>query len=160
MIGCLLRRTVGFALVWWVAAEGNPVTWPLALIAVAAAVTVSLHLLPPDRFASPPLSALAGFGLFFIRQSFWGGLQVSRLALQRRPQLHPAVIAVPLTLPRGMPRILLTGTLGMMPGTLGVRLEDRFLYLHVLDHHLPITEETEQLAAHIARLSGVPYERI
>lgn len=159
MTGCLLRRTIGFSLVWWGAAEGNLATWPLAVLAVTAAVVVSLRLLPPGKFSVPPVSALAGFGFFFIRQSFRGGLQVSWLALQRRPQLHPAVLAVPLTLPPGLPRMLLTGTLGLMPGTLGVRLEDTFLYLHVLDRRMPIAEETEQLAAHIARLCGVAHAR-
>lgn len=159
MTGCLVRRTIGFSLVWWGAAEGNLATWPLALVGVAAAVVVSLRLLPPGKFSVPPLSALLRFILFFISQSFRGGVQVSRLALQRRPQLHPAVLAVPLTLPPGLPRMLLTGTLGLMPGTLGVRLEDTFLYLHVLDRRMPIAEETEQLAAHIARLFGVPYEQ-
>jgi len=64
-----------------------------------------------------------------------------------------------LTLPQGLPRMLLTGTLGLMPGTLGVRLELDLLHLHVLDRGMPITEEVEQLAAHIARLFGVPHVR-
>lgn len=159
MIGCLLRRTVGFALVWWVAAEGNLAAWPLAVLAIAAAVAVSLRLLPPGRFSALPLAALLRFIFFFIRQSFRGGVQVSWLALQHRPQLQPTILALPVHLPQGMPRMLLTGTLGLMPGTLGVRLEKDLLHLHVLDHRMPITEETEQLAAHIARLCGVPYER-
>jgi len=159
MIGCLVRRTAGFALIWWGAAEGSLAAWPLAVLAVAAAVIVSLRLLPPGRFSPPPITALTGFAYFFIRQSFRGGVQVSRLAFQRRPRLHPAVLAVPLTLPQGLPRMLLTGTLGLMPGTLGVRLELDLLHLHVLDRGMPITEEVEQLAAHIARLFGVPHVR-
>lgn len=159
MIVSILRRTVGFALVWWVVSEGSLINWPLALIAVAAAVTVSLRLLPPGRFSALPIPALLRFIFFFIRQSLWGGVQVSRLALQINPQLHPAILTIPLTLPQGMPRMLLTGTLGLMPGTLGVRLEEDLLYLHVLDLRMPIAEETEQLAVHIGRLFGVQYEQ-
>ena len=159
MTGCLVRRTIGFSLVWWGAAEGSLAAWPLAVLAVTAAVAVSLRLLPPGRFAVPPVASLLRFILFFISQSFRGGVQVSRLALQRHPQLHPAILALPVSLPPGLPRMLLTGTLGLMPGTLGVRLEDTFLYLHVLDRRMPIAEETEHLAAHIARLFGVPYEQ-
>ena len=154
-IASLLRRTVGFALVWGIAAEGSLNVWPLAAIAVATAVAVSLRLLPPGRTSTISVAGLAGFLGYFIKQSVLGGIQVARLALQRRPQLQPAILAVPLTLPPGLPRILLTGTLGLMPGTLGVRLEDELLHLHVLDRGMPITEEAEQLATHIDRLFGV-----
>lgn len=154
-IACLLRRTVSFALFWWIAAEGSLIAWPMAAIAVAASVAVSLRLLPPGKTSTISMVGLVGFLGYFIKQSVLGGMQVARLALQRRPQLHPAILAVPLTLPPGLPRMLLTGTLGLMPGTLGVRLEDELLHLHVLDCGMPITEEAEQLAAHIARLFGV-----
>ncbi|MDK9719025.1 MAG: Na+/H+ antiporter subunit E [Trichlorobacter sp.] len=155
MIGCLLRRTVGFALVWWVATEGNFTAWPLAVIAVAVTVAVSLRLLPPGSTPGLSLSGMAGFVGYFFRQSIRGGFQVSRLALQRQLQLRPAILELPVTLPTGLPRLLLIATLGLMPGTLGVRLEDDLLYLHVLDTGLPVVEETAQLSGHIARMLGV-----
>lgn len=91
-IACLLRRTLGFALIWWIAAEGSLTAWPLAAIAVASTVTVSLQLLPPGKTSTISLVGLLGFLGYFIRQSVLGGVQVARLALQCRPQLHPAIL--------------------------------------------------------------------
>jgi len=56
----------------------------------------------------------------------------------------------------GAPRILLTYTLSLMPGTLGVELCDDRLRLHVLHQDLPVVEEARALERHIAALFGVP----
>jgi hypothetical protein len=42
-----------------------------------------------------------------------------------------------------------------MPGTVGVRLDDARLRLHVLDARLPVAEEARKLETLIARLFGV-----
>lgn len=159
MTGYLLRRTVGFALVWLIAAEGSLASWPLAAIAVAAAVAVSLRLQPPGKTATINLIGLLGFLGYFIKQSVLGGVQVARLALQLRMQFQPTMVTLPLTLPPGLPRLLFSAILGLMPGSVGVRLEEDQLYLHLLDRQLPLADEADQLAAHIARLFGVRHER-
>ena len=156
MITSLIRRTTIFAVCWWIAVEGNLAVWPLALVGIGGATAVSLRLLPPSATPALSLRGLLLFTGFFVRQSLFGGLQVARLALQRRPCLDPALIELPLTLPPGLPRLLFTATLGLMPGTLGVRLGTTSLHVHVLDASLPIGREADILSGHIARLFGVP----
>ena len=155
MILSLLRRASIFAVCWWIAVEGNLAVWPLALVGIGGTATVSLMLLPPSRTPVISLPGLLFFAGFFIRQSLLGGVQVARLALQRRPRLDPVLIELPLDLPPGMPRLLFTATLGLMPGTLGVRLGTESLHVHVLDASLPIGREADILSGHIARLFGV-----
>ena len=65
------------------------------------------------------------------------------------------LLELKLALPAGVPRILMLNTLGLMPGTLGVRLDGDRLKVHVLDERLPVAAEARALEAHIARLFGV-----
>lgn len=145
-----LRRAGIFALFWLVAAEGNLNAWPLALAGVAGATAASLWLLPAKTL--PPISAggLLRFLAWFVRQSLAGGWQVALLALQPRQALRPALIEVPLTLPPGLPRLLFTAALSLMPGTLGVRLQGDTLLVHVLDREQPLADDAARLADRVA----------
>lgn len=155
MIASLLRRSTLFAIVWWTAAEGSLAAWPLALVGIAGATLASLWMLPPGATPRLSIGGLFAFLGYFIRQSLAGGWQVARLACRPRMDLDPGLLELPLKLPPGLPRLLFTATLGLMPGTLGVRLGEQTLFIHVLDRQLPVAEEAAALAGHIARLLKV-----
>lgn len=148
----VLLRAGGFALLWLMAAEGNTSAWPLALVAIAGATAASLWLLPPKLL--PPISpgGLFRFLVWFVYQSLTGGFQVAWLAVQPRLNLRPALIELPLTLPPGLPRLLFTAALSLMPGTLGVRLYGDTLLVHVLDRQQPL--QAEELAERVAAVFG------
>jgi multicomponent Na+:H+ antiporter subunit E len=152
MTASTLRRATLFALLWLIASEGNPAAWPLALAGIAGATVASLWLLPAKVL--PPISpaGLARFLVWFIHQSLAGGIQVAWLALQPRPALRPALIELPLTLPPGLPRLLFTAALSLMPGTLGVRLQGNTLLVHVLDRQQPV--QAGELAERVAAVFG------
>jgi multicomponent Na+:H+ antiporter subunit E len=154
MTGALILRGLGFAALWWVLAEGRTEAWWLGLAATAAATAASVAVLPPRRGAFH-LPAAAGFVGYFLWQSVRGGAQVAAMALRPRLDLRPALVELPLALPPGAPRVLITAALGLMPGTVGVRLEGERLRVHVLDERLPVMEEARKLEARIARLFGV-----
>lgn len=147
----VLIRGAGFAFLWWVLAEGRPQAWGLALAAVVAGVLLSVRLLPPRREGISLLGLLA-FAAYFLRHSVEGGLQVAAMALAPRPDLAPQLLEVPLRLPPGAPRVLMTVAIGLMPGTLGVCLEGDHLRLHVLDARLPAAAGAEALQARIERI--------
>lgn len=155
MMGSLLRRILLFALAWWIVAEGSLDAWPLACVGIGVATAASFRLLPPASMPNISLAGLLVFLGYFIGQSLLGGFQVARLALQTRPLLRPALLELPLTLPAGLPRLLFTATLGLMPGTLGVRLGEDSLHVHVLDRDLPVARKADILAGRIARIFGV-----
>lgn len=156
MIAATLRRAVGLAVLWLIAAEGHLAAWPLALAGIGAATAASLWLLPPARVPAISLPGLAVFVLWFMRQSLLGGLQVAALALRPRQALRPALVELPLTLPPGPPRVLFTAALGLMPGTLGVRLHGDRLWVHVLDRGQPLADEAARLAARVSAVFGAP----
>jgi multicomponent Na+:H+ antiporter subunit E len=155
MIASLFRRGALFALLWWILTEGHADAWGIGLIAVAAALGASLHLLPPGprRLRLPGLLAFLGH---FVWDSRRGGLQVAGLALRGPQALQPGLLDLELGLPPGPPCILLVNTIGLMPGTLGVRLRANRLRLHVLDRRLPVEAEVRALEGRIRRLFGVP----
>jgi multicomponent Na+:H+ antiporter subunit E len=154
MISRLLPRGLLFASLWWILAEGHLDGWLLGGIAVAGATWVSLALWPPATHGVR-LAALPGFLAFFLAYSVHGGWQVAFMALRGRRALQPAFLELPLNLPAGAPRILLTTVLGLMPGTVGVELTDDRLRLHVLHQDLPVVAEARALERRIAALFGV-----
>ncbi|MCK7498394.1 MAG: Na+/H+ antiporter subunit E [Comamonadaceae bacterium] len=81
---------------------------------------------------------------------------MAAMALRPRLDLRPTVIELPLGLPPGAARVLMTSVLGLMPGTVGVRLDGERLRVHVLDERLPVAAEAGALESHIARLFGLP----
>ena len=117
----LWLRILLFTLLWWVLAEGRSDGWWLGSIAVIAATWASVALWPPAAHELR-LAALPGFLAFFLVNSIRGGWQVALMARQGRSALRPAFLEVPLNLPAGMPQILLTNMLCLMPGTLGVEI--------------------------------------
>jgi multicomponent Na+:H+ antiporter subunit E len=150
----LVSRSLSFALLWWVLAEGRVDGWLLGTVAVLAATWASLKLLPPGDHPVR-IAGLLGFLWFFLWNSMRGGLQVAMLALRGRAALQPGLLELTVALPPGGPRILLVNVLGLMPGTLGVEMRDATLQLHVLDERLPVMAEARALETVIARLFGV-----
>jgi multicomponent Na+:H+ antiporter subunit E len=153
MIRPILARGLAFVVLWWILAEGRLDGWLLGGVAVAAATWSSIKLQPPGK-QPIRLAGLIGFLRFFVWNSLRGGMQVAGMALRGRAALRPGIIELRVTLPPGGGRILLVNTLGLMPGTLGVDLDDTNLRLHVLDDSQPIVAETRALEASIAGLFG------
>ncbi len=150
-----LVRGLAFALLWWLLTEGSGIAWGVGLVAVVLATAASLRLWPPGA-GQFSLRGLLGFAGFFLVESVKGGVQVALLAFQRRPDLAPAFVETPLTLPSGPATVLLANTLSLLPGTLSVHIEHDGegcrLRLHALDTRLPILDEVRAAEAHIARM--------
>lgn len=154
MTRAVVLRGLGFALIWWALAEGRSDSWGLGLATVAVAVAASLVLSPPGRRRFSLLGVLA-FAGFFLVQSVRGGVLVARQALRPRPDLAPALIQLPTTLPPGPATVLLANTLNLLPGTVALDIEGNTLRVHVLDSRLPIAEEVAAVETRIARMFGI-----
>jgi len=154
MTRTLVSRALGFALLWWVLAEGRQDGWLFGAVAVFAATWTSLKFFPPGN-RHIHLAGLLGFLRFFLWNSIRGGIQVVGMALRGRSALQPVLLELKVTLPPGGPGILLVNVLGLMPGTVGVEMRDATLHLHVLDERLPVVAEVRALEDVIARLFGI-----
>ncbi|PKO93222.1 MAG: hypothetical protein CVU16_05605 [Betaproteobacteria bacterium HGW-Betaproteobacteria-10] len=154
MIPAIFRRGLMALLLWWILTEGRAEAWGLGLLAVTLALWLSLKLLPPKK-PGIRLIRLPGFVGFFIWNSILGGLQVAFIALRGRQALQPGVLDLIVGLPAGAPRLLLVNMLGLMPGSLGMQLDDDRLRLHGLDARRPLLAEVQALEQRIAHLFGI-----
>lgn len=142
-------RIAVFAVLWAILSEGRADSWLLGVPAVVFATWTSLRLMPSVAWRLA-LTAVPGFITFFIVHSLRAGVQVALLALRGR--LSPTVIELELSLPPGGPTLAMAHLLGLMPGSLGVRLEGSRLRVHVLDAALPLHADAARLATHLERL--------
>lgn len=145
-------RVALFALAWWILAEGTLQPWWFGGLSVIAVTLTSYYLMPGRRLAAP--LALLSFIGFFLWNSLKGGIQVARLALGPRAKLRPGVVELELQVAPGAPRTIVTGSLGLMPGTLGVQLDGARLSIHVIDMTMPLHDEVRKLEKHVIRLTG------
>lgn len=155
-----LVRGLVLAVIWWAIVEGDHEAWWVGIPVIAAAVVASLWLMPPQRLRLS-LVGLLRFLPYFVAQSFLGGLDVTRRALQRRLELAPDIIAHRVRLQSHAPLVLFVNAISLMPGTLSTRFEDGVVHVHALDRRLPIARQLARLERRIAglyRLSWRPRE--
>lgn len=159
-----MRRTLQLTLIltcsWWILAEGDPSSWALGVPTVALAVWASRQY--GDTSAAPMLryQAIPGFAWFFASRSLLAGVDVARRTLAPSLPIAPHLQSLRTTLPSGLPRVLLVAVLSLMPGSLGVSLDDDEIVLHVLDARTDVLADVRRTEARIARLfAPVPAPR-
>lgn len=153
-VRAVLWRGALFALLWWALTDGRPGSWGVGGVALVAAVTLSLRLLPPVPTRVSRVG-LVRFLVFFVSQSLRGGVQVAWFALRPRLALRPAILEIGLRLPQGISRVLLADTMTLLPGTLSVELEGERLCLHVLDETAPTEAEVRAAETRLAQMLGL-----
>lgn len=139
-----------YALLWWLLTGGSG--WYLGIPTILLAVWLSrtLSLIP---WVIRPARLPALLGLFF-RELFAGGWDVARRALHPRMPLDPAWVQYPLTTTDEDVRLLLSGIIGLMPGTLATAIDGDCLTLHVLDRDMPWESNIARLESRLVDLMG------
>lgn len=151
MIRAALYRSFFLASIWWVLAGGHPGSWTIGIPSIVLAVFLSLRLLPPSGVRIS-MKGLIGFAVFFVVNSVRSGLQVAALAMKPRLDVQPRILCFPLDLKNENAQILLATTLGLLPGTVCIDLKNNCLFLHVIDHRMPIDEEVRSAEYRIAQI--------
>jgi multicomponent Na+:H+ antiporter subunit E len=141
-------------LVWWILADPRPGAWMVGF--VAALLGAGLHAaLGGGRRSGLQGRALLAFLPYFAWQSLKGGWDVSRRALSPSLPLDPDLLTLPLELPPGLPRVFLTNTLSLLPGTFGAELRGDELIVHLLVAGPEAEARIRELEGRIARVFGV-----
>lgn len=147
-----LLRAALLAGVWvLVAAEDSAPSALFGLIAVVLATAASLVFSPPAKTRVAVVEA-ARYAAAFVHRSLLAGIDVARRALDPRLPIDPAWRHYTLRLPPGPARIVLLGTVTLLPGTLSAEIEDGELWVHVLDASLPVDREFAEWEQRVARL--------
>lgn len=150
MLPAITKRTLLFAAIWVILTGAAPDALLFGMPTVAAAVWLSLRLLPPVGALRlmRALAMLPGF----LSGSLSGGLDVARRAFSLRPALRPGWVAYPTLLPGGG-RVALGGELSLMPGTLAAGCAEGQLLVHVLDRDAGFEEGIAREEGRIAAIA-------
>lgn len=142
-------------LLWAMLSAGQG--WYLGLpTAVGASALAAALKLPAPRLGT--LLRLPRFMAFFLRTLWHGGWDVARRALSPSLPIAPAWTEYTLQdhyrdhplYPRM--RLLLSGMVGLLPGTLSTHYVEHTLTLHVLDERQDWRTTTQRLEQELARL--------
>ncbi len=116
----------------WLTLNGLDGWWLGLLAASVGAVTGGL--LASGRPYPWRPHRLAGFAVFFLFESFKGGIDVAWRALKPKMPIAPEFRHYPLDLPEGQPRTLMVSVISLLPGTLSADLSDdgQELVVHTL----------------------------
>ncbi len=140
---------------WWVMSDGAPDGWSFGVVAVALSLS-ALHVATPQdaRDAQDSLrwAALPAFAWFFLGRSLLAGIDVARRTLSPAMPLSPSIMRFPTALPPGRARVFLVATLSLLPGTLGVDLDENHVTLHVLDARTDVQGDVRVAERYIAPL--------
>lgn len=145
----MVSRGMFFLLLWYVLADGVVASWWVGLPAVLLAVFASIKLQPPVTFS---WLAFFRFIPFFVFKSLWGGADVARRVLPCKLPIDPDLVEYQMRLPPGLPQVVMTNTVGLLPGTLGAEIEDQVLRVHVLDKRSDFKMELTVVERSIARM--------
>ncbi len=147
----ILRRGALFALIWWILVDGVTTSWWIGIPAVLLVSATSVALLAPVNLV---WHEMPGFLLFFFTHSLLGGADVAWRAVHPGLPIAPDLLVYPLRLPPGLPQVFMANTISLLPGTLSVELDERYLNVHVLNGRKDIQSELEKLERKVAALFG------
>ena len=142
-------------LIWWLLTDGAASSWWIGIPAVLLALLIIYAL---DLPTISVWSKLPGFLLFFFQHSLLGGIDVARRVFQRNISIAPQLYDYTMRLPSGLPQVMMANSVGLLPGTLSVGLEENVLTVHVLDKHTDFLAELEAVEKYIARIFGKPLD--
>lgn len=147
----LILRITFCLLLWGILVEGRPGALLGGVAAVAAALAVAASMPPAHRYRIR-LRAIPRFAAHFLVQSVLAGIDVARRILHPSLPLNPGYIHVRTRVGPGAPRWLLSSTLSLMPGTLGVHIEGDSLRVHCLDVERPVRRDIRRTERCVAAL--------
>jgi multicomponent Na+:H+ antiporter subunit E len=147
-------RGIGLLVLWLAVAGAEPADLPVGIVAAAAALWVSLVLLPPAAhpIRLAPLIRLAA-GLLW--QSVVAGADIAFRAFGPRLRLDPGFVRYRPGIPRGPARTTFGTLMSLVPGTLPAGLEpDGTLIVHCLDVAQPVAASMAKEEALLRQVLG------
>lgn len=129
--------------------------WPVGLLAALIGGALAGWLAEGRPFWWNPFR-LVEFSVFFVLESFRGGIDVAWRSLHPRMPVAPFFFEHEIGVPEGQPSMLLISTISLLPGTLSAELlrDQHVLVVHTLTDGGK--ESVARLERRIARLFSLP----
>lgn len=148
-------RLVAFSALWLLLTGGDLGTPYVGALAVVSAAALSVYLLPAGSGWRWTPGGTLRFVPFFLWQSLSGGFDIALRALRPSLPLEPELVEYRFSLTDRTARLFITGTVGLLPGTLGARLEGDTMYVHSLVGERAAAEGAKELEVRVADLFGL-----
>jgi multicomponent Na+:H+ antiporter subunit E len=142
---------VPLGLVWLGLNGPDLASWLIGAPAILVASTLATQF-PRHRPLGLRWARLAGFALFFFRQSVLGGWDVARRVLERRPRINPGYVDYETSLPAGPARHFYVGVISLLPGTLTTGVEGDRIVVHTIDAGANPEAALEELESQLAQI--------
>jgi multicomponent Na+:H+ antiporter subunit E len=155
----ILIRMAILASLWLLIVQGRADAWLIGLPAVALASWASIRL-GSNELPGLSLGGLVIFITLFLRESVRGGIDVARRTLGPGLRIEPGFHRYRLHISHPAARVLLINCIGLLPGTLAADLDGDHAELHLLDTGANPDPQLLQLEQAVARLFGLPLERV
>ena len=120
-----------FALLWLLLTEASWISLVIGIPAIAVAAYTSKRIAGDLPYSISFLAALK-FLAYFILESFKGGFDIARRAFSFKSNVQPHYIHYETSLPAGLPQILFSSTVSLLPGTLTADSSENKLLVHAL----------------------------
>jgi multicomponent Na+:H+ antiporter subunit E len=143
--------TVPLGLVWLGLNGPDLASWLIGVPTILAASTLVMRY-PRHRPLDLRWAGLAGFALFFFRQSVLGGWDVARRVLEPRPRIDPGYVDYETSLPPGPARHFYIGVISLLPGTLTTDVEGDRIVVHAIDVEADPEAALGELEVQVARI--------
>jgi multicomponent Na+:H+ antiporter subunit E len=146
-------RAFGLALLWWILSEGQlHDEWTLPVLTVVVAAGSSLLLWEPGAWRWRLIGFLR-FVPYFLGQSFLGGVDVARRAMQPSMPLRPGLVEARLRIEHTPARVCLAWIISLLPGTVVANLSGRQITIHSLDtENIPVEDKLRELEEQISEM--------
>ena len=153
---------MGWLVIVWIALFASGTTGViLGAVIVAAGVATALPRYRPrwpEGLLKP--AALLRFVIIFVRSLIAANVDVVRTVVTRR-SLRPSIVRFPLRVSTRTETTLLVNAVTFTPGTVGIEIIGRHLYVHILDlrDEDAFRKEIEELETSIIAAFGTSHER-
>jgi multicomponent Na+:H+ antiporter subunit E len=143
------RLTLSLAC-WAILVGADPVGLLAGVPVATAATFLANRLVPPDgRLPSAWRVLLIAPG--FLWRSIRGGVDVARRVFDPRLPMNPGWIEQESALQAGAPRVIASGEISLLPGTLVAGSRGGRLLVHCLDTRMPIRQQVAEEEARFRR---------
>lgn len=145
LISSVVIRVATWALLWAVLTEGDIRDPWLAAVVVLLTVASSYVVQPYHGWKLVSPIGIVHFLLYFLWESFRGGIDVSLRALRPSLPLTLGFHIVELDLPPGGLRVLYLWVISLIPGTASVKLDGDAAVVHVIIESDTVDDELKKL---------------
>lgn len=154
----VLRLWLGFSVAfwafWWGLTEGAPDAYGWGgMVSLVLGLGLSVQSAKAG-WTQVVWRHLPGLVVFLMFESFKGGWDVALRALARHPKTRDYCFEYPLQLTTPWACDLWTLLVGLMPGTVAVRVTATGVEVQVLDQAMAVHASLAQLERHLQKLEG------